>query len=65
MLHVPILQPNLRSEQLLITVDTHTGVLLPHIPQYDNCHLISDLQSALNHDKSKVDDLISELRLDI
>lgn len=61
-LHVPILQPNLRSEQLLITVDTHTGVLLPHIPQYDNCHIISDLQSALNHDKSKVDDLISELR---
>ncbi|XP_071549261.1 mediator of RNA polymerase II transcription subunit 14 [Panulirus ornatus] len=61
-LHVPILQPNLRSEQLLITVDTHTGVLLPHVPQYDECLIIPDLQNALNHDKSKVDDLISELR---
>ncbi|XP_069951708.1 mediator of RNA polymerase II transcription subunit 14-like isoform X2 [Cherax quadricarinatus] len=62
MLHVPVLQPNLRSEQLLITVDTHTGVLLPHVPQYDNCPKIPDLQHALNNDKSKVDDLISELR---
>ncbi|XP_064090575.1 mediator of RNA polymerase II transcription subunit 14-like [Macrobrachium nipponense] len=61
-LHVPVLQPNLRSEQLLITVDTHTGILLPHVPQYDNCPIISDLQQALNQDRSKVDDLISELR---
>ncbi|KAG7153507.1 Mediator of RNA polymerase II transcription subunit 14-like [Homarus americanus] len=61
-LHVPILQPNLRSEQLLITVDTHTGVLLPHVPQYDSCPNIPDLQQALNYDKTKIDDLISELR---
>lgn len=61
-LHIPVLQPNLRSEQLLVAVDTHTGVLLPHVPQYPSCHIMVDLQHALNHDKSKVDDLISELR---
>ena len=32
-LHLPILSPCLRSEQLLITVDTHTGNLQAHIPQ--------------------------------
>ena len=63
-LHVPVLQPNLRSEQLLITVDTHTGILLPHVPQYDSCPIIAELQQALNQDRSKVDYLISELRYD-
>lgn len=61
-LHVPILQPNLRSEQLLVTVDTHTGVLLPSVPQYDSCPIIPELQVALNHDHSKLHELISELR---
>lgn len=32
-LHLPILSPCLRSEQLLITVDTRTGSLQAHIPQ--------------------------------
>ena len=32
-LHLPVLSPCLRSEQLLITVDTRTGSLLAHIPQ--------------------------------
>lgn len=32
-LHFPILTPCLRSEQLLITVDTRTGSLQAHIPQ--------------------------------
>ena len=32
-LHLPILFPCLRSEQLLITVNTHTGSLQAHIPQ--------------------------------
>lgn len=40
-LHLPILSPCLRSEQLLITVDTHTGNLQAHIPQV--------FQVELNH----------------
>ena len=32
-LHLPILSPCLRSEQLLVTVDMHTGNLQAHIPQ--------------------------------
>lgn len=41
-LHLPILSPCLRSEQLLITVDTHTGNLQAHIPQVSNSftHLV-------------------------
>ena len=65
-LSVPILQPCLRSEQLLITVDTHTGVLMAHIPQYENqCPqpLMTELQACLNGQQSKqLDHLISELR---
>ena len=35
-LSVPILQPCLRSEQLLITIDTHTGVFQAHVPQHED-----------------------------
>ena len=35
-LHLPILSPCLRSEQLLITVNTHSGSLQAHIPQVVN-----------------------------
>ncbi|KAB7504808.1 Mediator of RNA polymerase II transcription subunit 14 [Armadillidium nasatum] len=61
-LHVPILQPCFRSDQLLITVDTHTGVLLAHVPQYENFQRMSELQNSLNTDKAKLDELLSELR---
>merc|ERR1719266_3216886 len=47
-LSVPILQPCLRSEQLLISVDTHSGSFLAHVPQYENNPFINDIQSALN-----------------
>lgn len=33
-LQVAILQPCLRAEQLLISIDTHTGIFLAHIPKY-------------------------------
>lgn len=35
-LSIPILQPCLRSEQLLITIDTHTGIFQAHVPQYED-----------------------------
>ncbi|KAA0196130.1 hypothetical protein HAZT_HAZT003542 [Hyalella azteca] len=70
MLQVPLLVPCLPSEQLLVTVDTHTGFLTPHVPQYPNCSLIPDIHAALNAfassgaptHSSKLTDLISELR---
>ncbi|EEZ97239.1 Mediator of RNA polymerase II transcription subunit 14-like Protein [Tribolium castaneum] len=60
-LSIAILQPCLRAEQLLITVDTHTGMLQCHVPQYDP-PLVPELNNALNGDHSKLPVLISELR---
>ncbi|XP_008554086.1 mediator of RNA polymerase II transcription subunit 14 [Microplitis demolitor] len=60
-LSVPILQPCLRAELLLITVDTHTGMLQCHVPQYD-VPLVPDLTAAFNGDHSRLPMLISELR---
>ncbi|CAH0553803.1 unnamed protein product [Brassicogethes aeneus] len=60
-LSVAILQPCLRAEQVLITVDTHTGMLQCHVPQYDS-PLIPELNNALNGDHSKLIGLITELR---
>ncbi|XP_028152767.1 mediator of RNA polymerase II transcription subunit 14 isoform X2 [Diabrotica virgifera virgifera] len=61
-LSVAILQPCLRAEQLLITVDTHTGMLQCHVPQYDGAPLIPELNNALNGDHARLPMLISELR---
>ncbi|KAL1123440.1 hypothetical protein AAG570_002520 [Ranatra chinensis] len=60
-LMVPVLQHCLRAENLLITVDTHTGMLQCHVPKYDP-PLIPELQAALNSDHSRLPNLISELR---
>ncbi|XP_034941406.1 mediator of RNA polymerase II transcription subunit 14 [Chelonus insularis] len=60
-LAVPVLQPCLRAELLLVTVDTHTGMLQCHVPQYD-APLVPDLTAALNGDHSRLPVLISELR---
>ncbi|XP_033360225.1 mediator of RNA polymerase II transcription subunit 14 [Bombus vosnesenskii] len=60
-LSVPILQPCLRAEHLLVTVDTHTGMLQCHVPQYE-VPLIPELTAALNGDHSRLPTLISELR---
>ena len=61
-LNVPIVQPCFKSEQLLISVDTHTGVLIPHIPQYEGFNRIKELKKCLNENRSKLDDIISDLR---
>ena len=53
-----------RSEQLLVTVDTHTGMFLAHVPQYSGevgssgedakvCPLAAEIQQTLNEDKSR------------
>lgn len=60
-LSVAILQPCLRAEQLLITVDTHTGMLQSHVPQYDP-PLIPEINNILNGNHAKLPSFISELR---
>lgn len=60
-LSVAVLQPCLRAEQLLVTVDTHTGMLQCHVPQYEP-PLIPELNNALNGDHTKLTMLITELR---
>lgn len=60
-LHVPILQPCMISEELLITVNTHSGHFLAHVPQFEP-PMMDDIQNCLNKDPSKIENLISELR---
>lgn len=52
-LSVPVLSPCLRAEQLLVTVETHTGQLQCHVPQYHSPPaspppLVPEIQAALN-----------------
>ncbi|XP_037511801.1 mediator of RNA polymerase II transcription subunit 14 [Rhipicephalus sanguineus] len=60
-LQVPLLQPCMQSENLLVTVDTHTGYFLAFVPQY-NPPMIGDIQEALNKDTSKLDSLLIDLK---
>lgn len=63
MLSLCVLTPCLRAEQLLVTVDTHTGMIQCHIPQYSRYPpFISDLQHAFNADRSNLPVLISDIR---
>ena len=60
-LSVPLLQPCQRAEQMLITVETLSGILQCCVPQYE-APLMQDLSNALNGDRSKLPTLLSELR---
>nr|XP_024219259.1 mediator of RNA polymerase II transcription subunit 14 [Halyomorpha halys] len=60
-LSVTVVQPSMRAESLLITVDTHTGMLQAHVPKYDP-PLLTELEAALNSDRSRLTPLISDLR---
>ena len=61
-LSIPILQPCLRLELLLVTTDTHTGVFMVHVPQYEDNPFVQDIQQCLNEDKTKLETLVSQLR---
>ncbi|XP_055842956.1 mediator of RNA polymerase II transcription subunit 14 isoform X2 [Episyrphus balteatus] len=61
-LTVPVLNPCLRAEQVHITIDTHTGMLKCHVPKHLDCPIMNELQTTLNGDHSKLQNLISELR---
>lgn len=61
-LTIPVLQPCLRAEQIHITVDTHTGRYHCHVPKHIDCPIMTEMQSALNSDHSKLPNLVTELR---
>ena len=44
-LSIPILEYCLRSEQLLVTVDTHTGVYLASVCLYESNPYVQDIQA--------------------
>ena len=57
-----------RSEQLLVTVDTHTGIFLVHVPQYEDNPFTKDIQNVMNDPtrssgpERRVETLVSQLR---
>ena len=61
-LSIPILQPCLRSEQLLVSVDTHTGIFLAHVPQYSSNPFSAQIQTCLNGDQAQLETLVTQLR---
>ncbi|KNC27173.1 hypothetical protein FF38_13837 [Lucilia cuprina] len=61
-LTVPVLTPCLRAEQIHITIDTHTGMLRCHVPKHLDCPIIPEMQTALNNDRTKLPQIMSELR---
>ena len=62
-LHVSFIEPCMPSEQLLISIDMLTGQFLAHIPQYEDCPLISEFETCLNKNVNKLASLIKELRI--
>lgn len=62
-LSLSVLIPCLQAEQLLVTVDTHTGMIQCHIPQCNRYPpFISDLQHSFNTDRTNIPSLISDIR---
>ena len=47
-LSLPILQPCLRSKQLLISVGTHMGIFLAHMPPYPANHSSLKVQKGMD-----------------
>jgi len=62
-LHVSFIQPCMSSEQLLISIDMLTGHFLAHVPQYEDCPLIGDIELNLNKNMDKIFPLLLELRI--
>ncbi|CAG2161554.1 unnamed protein product [Oppiella nova] len=62
-LHVSFLQPCMTSERLLISVDTLTGSFLVHIPQFEDCSLVDEIQNVINKSVAKVVPLFRQLRI--
>lgn len=62
-LHVSFIQPCMSSEQLLISIDMLTGQFLAHIPQYEDCPLIGEIENCLNKNVHKIFSMLLDLRI--
>lgn len=62
-LHVSFIQPCMTSERLLVSVDTLTGQFLVHIPQFDDCQIVDEIQSVINKNSAKIIPLFHQLRI--
>jgi mediator of RNA polymerase II transcription subunit 14 len=62
-LQVSFLQPCMTSERLLISVDTLTGHFLVHIPQFDECSFVDEIQAVINRNFTKAVPLFLQLRI--
>lgn len=61
-LTVPVLTPCLRAEQIHITIDTHSGTLCCHVPKHLECPIMPQMKAALNGDRSRLAELMTQLR---
>lgn len=62
-LHVSFIEPSMPSEQLLISVDMLNGQFLAHIPQYEECPHIAEVETLLNKNVDQVFNIILQLRV--
>ncbi|XP_043223029.1 mediator of RNA polymerase II transcription subunit 14-like [Amphibalanus amphitrite] len=60
-LSVPLLQPCLKGEHLLVAVDVHRGTLSAHVPLYET-PVCEEVTAALNGDCSQLRALLTRLR---
>ncbi|UYV70182.1 MED14 [Cordylochernes scorpioides] len=60
-LQVSLFPNAVSSENLLITVDTHTGEFLAHVPQYEP-PMIDDIQDQLNKNPTNMEALLTSLK---
>ncbi|XP_054168688.1 mediator of RNA polymerase II transcription subunit 14-like [Oppia nitens] len=62
-LHISFLQPCMISERLLISVDSLTGYYLVHIPQFEDCSIVEEIQTVINKNIAKVVPLFRQLKI--
>lgn len=64
MLSLSVLVPCLYAEKLQVAIDTHTGMIQCHVPQFITTpSVILELQHAFNMKRTAIVPLIKELRL--
>ena len=61
-LSIPILQPHLKSEQLLVSLDTHIVNCLAHVPVIPTNPFSSQIQNCQNMDQVQLEILVTKLR---
>ena len=62
-LQISFIQPCMTSERLLVSVDTLTGHFLVHIPQFDDCPIVDEIQAVINKNTAKMIQLFHQLRV--